>query len=342
MSAPATAPAGQGRIYFDSTANKFKVSQNNGAYVDLVQSGSSGDFMKDGSVAMTGQFKADDGSLAAPGISFANDTDTGFYRYNTGIRMAVSGSMVLQGEQNAGIRLPGGKGNARVVVGNTCSFVFCVSYVSSSPTVTPTLTDTEQVIGLDRNTSAGQSGDGLYITAGGADSGANNAQGGSLGLGSGLSTGNQGSDILFMTATGAGSGTTDRTPTEKMRIKGSGKVGIGISAPTAKLEVSGQTRSVNDSGVTQTNASTSINWDLGNVQSMSVACTSTTFSNMLDGGTYVLAVTETGTSTCTFSHTGLTFYFSPANGGRESGKRTVYTFQRIGSAVYVSWIKGFQ
>ncbi len=40
MAAPGLSPADQGRIYFDSTANKFKVSENNGAYVDLVSTGS--------------------------------------------------------------------------------------------------------------------------------------------------------------------------------------------------------------------------------------------------------------------------------------------------------------
>jgi trimeric autotransporter adhesin len=39
MAAPAVSVAGQGRIYFDSTANKFKVSENNGAYTDLVGGG---------------------------------------------------------------------------------------------------------------------------------------------------------------------------------------------------------------------------------------------------------------------------------------------------------------
>jgi hypothetical protein len=42
MAAPAVSVAGQGRIYFDSTANKFKVSENNGAYTDLVSGGGSG------------------------------------------------------------------------------------------------------------------------------------------------------------------------------------------------------------------------------------------------------------------------------------------------------------
>ncbi len=42
MAAPAVSPAGQGRMYFDTTANKFKVSQNGGAYADLVGGGSGG------------------------------------------------------------------------------------------------------------------------------------------------------------------------------------------------------------------------------------------------------------------------------------------------------------
>jgi trimeric autotransporter adhesin len=49
MAAPAVSVAGQGRIYFDSTANKFKVSENNGAYADLVGGGGgSGDILNGG------------------------------------------------------------------------------------------------------------------------------------------------------------------------------------------------------------------------------------------------------------------------------------------------------
>ena len=39
MAAPGLSPADQGRIYFDSTANKFKISEHGGAYVDLIGSG---------------------------------------------------------------------------------------------------------------------------------------------------------------------------------------------------------------------------------------------------------------------------------------------------------------
>lgn len=119
-------------------------------------------------------------------------------------------------------------------------------------------------------------------------------------------------------------------------------VGIGTNDPEATLEIQGQVRTTTSAGIAKINNTTAIDWNNGNAQSMSVACTATTFTNMLDGGTYLLAVSETGTTTCTFSQAGLNFFFSPANGNRISGQRTVYTFQRIGSDVYVSWIAGFQ
>ena len=39
MTAPSLSAADQGAIYFDATANKFRVSENGGAYADLVPSG---------------------------------------------------------------------------------------------------------------------------------------------------------------------------------------------------------------------------------------------------------------------------------------------------------------
>jgi hypothetical protein len=36
IASPAVSPTGQGRIYFDSTANKYRVSENGGTYQDLV------------------------------------------------------------------------------------------------------------------------------------------------------------------------------------------------------------------------------------------------------------------------------------------------------------------
>lgn len=42
ISAPSVSPSDQGRIYFDNTDNKFKVSENGGAYVDLIGGGGGG------------------------------------------------------------------------------------------------------------------------------------------------------------------------------------------------------------------------------------------------------------------------------------------------------------
>ncbi|MEK6773137.1 MAG: hypothetical protein AABY64_04285 [Bdellovibrionota bacterium] len=39
MAAPAVSPAGQGRVYFDSTSGKFRASENGGAYVDMIIAG---------------------------------------------------------------------------------------------------------------------------------------------------------------------------------------------------------------------------------------------------------------------------------------------------------------
>ena len=40
QAAPALSPSGQGRLYFDSTSNTFRLSQHGGAYMDLMGSGS--------------------------------------------------------------------------------------------------------------------------------------------------------------------------------------------------------------------------------------------------------------------------------------------------------------
>ncbi|HVK61255.1 MAG TPA: tail fiber domain-containing protein, partial [Bdellovibrionales bacterium] len=75
--APSSPAAGD--IYVDSgDSNKLKW-YNGSAWQTVGTGAGTGDFMKDGSVAMTGAFKAVDGSATAPAISFANDTNTGIY-----------------------------------------------------------------------------------------------------------------------------------------------------------------------------------------------------------------------------------------------------------------------
>lgn len=54
-----------------------------------------GSFARDGQSPMTGQFKAVDGALAAPGLSFNNETNTGFMRIGVGqIGVVIQGVLV--------------------------------------------------------------------------------------------------------------------------------------------------------------------------------------------------------------------------------------------------------
>ena len=76
MAAPALSPAGQGRIYFDSTSNQFMVSQNGSAYSAL-GTGSAG--LSTGGGTMTGELIGDNGTSATPSFGFTGDTSTGFY-----------------------------------------------------------------------------------------------------------------------------------------------------------------------------------------------------------------------------------------------------------------------
>lgn len=138
--------------------------------------------------------------------------------------------------------------------------------------------------------------------------------------------------------------------TTKMIINSSGNVGIGTIMPgtNTKLSVEGQIRSKSFS-----TASSAIDWANGNSGTTSHDCGSTlTLANIRDGGSYTLSVTVTGTGTgttqCSFSTTTtgddaatVTYRFFPTNAVRTASSHTIYSFQRIGTVIYVSWITGF-
>jgi hypothetical protein len=94
-----------------------------------------------------------------------------------------------------------------------------------------------RTIQMERNTTAATAGQGLTLSSGGAIAGTADLAGGDLNLKSGISTGTGTSALRFFTATEGTTGTTDRTPTEKMTILGNGNIGVGITNPTAKLQV---------------------------------------------------------------------------------------------------------
>jgi hypothetical protein len=94
-----------------------------------------------------------------------------------------------------------------------------------------------RTINVERNSTPDTAGSNLTVLAGGATTAATNRNGGALNLSSGTATGTGSSDINFQTTTAGVTGTADRAPTTKMTVLGNGNVGIGLMAPTQKLEV---------------------------------------------------------------------------------------------------------
>ncbi|MEK6774188.1 MAG: tail fiber domain-containing protein, partial [Bdellovibrionota bacterium] len=90
---------------------------------------------------------------------------------------------------------------------------------------------------MTRHPTNNTAGNDLTVQAGGTGGSSTNKNGGNLNLSSGIATGNGGSDIVFSSVTASqGTGTTDRSPAEVMRIK-DGNVGIGVAGPTSLLHL---------------------------------------------------------------------------------------------------------
>jgi hypothetical protein len=129
---------------------------------------------------------------------------------------------------------------------------------------------------------------------------------------------------------------------------GGGNVGIGTTTPAVALDVKGQIRSKDTAQATvKVNATTTINWNNGNVQTTSQSCTGFTFENMLEGGSYTLIVEGTTNGTCSFSQStpdalaNADFLILPTPATTTLTKRAIFTFLRANGKVYTSWIEGF-
>ena len=109
--------------------------------------------------------------------------------------------------------------------------------------------DLNNRIGMERSTVPDTPGNSLLLQAGGASSGSNNQNGGTLWLQSGSSTGTGSSEIYLQTASGGASGAQTNGPQTRMRILGNGETGIGDGGGL----VAGAQLGVSSSGVVNGN-----------------------------------------------------------------------------------------
>lgn len=144
--------------------------------------------------------------------------------------------------------------------------------------------------------------------------------------------------VLRLEAQNANGSMTFRTglpSQERMHINAAGAVSFKGNV----------TEKVHDNGAIST-----VDWDLGTIQTTSDTCAGTmTLNSMRNGGTYTLFVTSTNTMQCTFASTtmvdgspeAITYRFMPFNSTRNSGTHTKYQFTRVNGVVYVTWQSGY-
>jgi hypothetical protein len=126
----------------------------------------------------------------------------------------------------------------------------------------------------------------------------------------------------------------------RMVVDSAGNVGIGTVSPGAKLQVNGQAASV-----VATIASTTVDFNSGNIQTNSVAAGTLTLSNMIDGASYTLILTNATGGNYVLSGSSISaWHCAPACASNTvtvvGGTHTVLSLMKVGVNAYVTWING--
>jgi len=244
MATPSVSSSGQGRIYFDSTANKFRVSENGGAYTDLVGAGTDNTKLPLAGGTMSGAI-----NMGSQNIT--NAATIGATTFSASAGSAATPSVAV-GDSTAGVFSPSTNTVGFSTSGNEQMRITSSGLVgigTSNPTGHLNIASTEATTYSSPGSTAFPGGTELRLT----NSSAADSRGGFLTfLVNNFNTNSQGAYIGAISTTGAGV----RTPTivfgqqtaanvytERMRIDSGGRVGIGTTSPQSQslLDVSSST-----------------------------------------------------------------------------------------------------